>query len=449
MNLRPEEKKARAWRRLAFVWGFYYFIAFTWGQIPQYIQKIIWIGATLVGVVTIPVFWRQIRLRDFSRESVHLLLFVLWALLGVFIVKDVAMFRLFLKLILELTLVVAALSLIIERSGEMRWMYLALIGVALFRVFHGEGPVSFDRIADTRVAARIAGANAVGFYCALGIIGMLALLKEVKSIWLRGALVASGIIALYGVILSASRGAMVALIATAILWPALCMVNIAKYKTRAIAGAVVVLLLFYWVFQFIIQDTYMGVRFTRATQLEDSSSQMRLELFMTGLQTFAKNPIFGVGLGQFSTVSRLGHYAHNEFAEIIATTGLPGLVIYFSIYWLVWQRLVWSLRYVQDPLTRYRINMGRLSLLIIFISGCLSRPNFISQDTMFLLGLVVGISHWAERTIRLQAGSRALTAGPVAPGLVWGRPAPIWTLGTPGAAGNSEGPSPFGRPGAV
>ena len=447
MNLRPEEKKTRAWRRLALVWGGYYFIAFTWGQIPQYIQKIIWIGATLVGVFTIPVFWRQIRRRDFPRESVHLLLFVLWSLLGVLFVTDMAMFQLFMKLILELTIVVSAFSLIIERSGEMRWMYLALVGVAVFRVFYGEGPITFDRIADTRVVARIAGANAVGFYCVLGIIGMLALLKEVKSIWLRGALVASGIIALYGVILSASRGAMVALIATAILWPMLCMVSIAKYKTRAIAGAVVVLLLFYWVFQFIIQDTYMGVRFTRATQLEDSSSQMRLELVITGLQSFIKHPIFGVGLGQFSTISRYGHYAHNEFAEIIATTGLPGLVIYFSMYWLVWQRLVWSLRYVQDPLTRYRINMGRLSLLIIFISGCLSRPNFISQDTMFLFGLVVGISHWAERTIRLQAGARVLPAGRVPPGFAWGRPAPTWGLGTPGPAVNPAMSVPAGRSG--
>ena len=431
MNLRPEEKKARAWRRLACVWGLYYFVAFTWGQIPQYVQQTIWLGAALVGLVTVPVFWRQIRRQDLPRESTRLMLFVLWALLGVVFVKDMVMFRLFLKLVLELTLVVTALSLIIERSGGMHWLYLALIGVGIFRVFYGEGSISIDRIADTRVQARIAGANAVGFYCVLGIIGMLALLKEVKSIWLKGALVASGAVSLYGVILSASRGAMVALIATAILWPALCMVSIAKYKTRAIAGAVVVLIAFYWIFQFIIQDTYMGVRFTRATQLEDGSSQVRLELFMTGLQTFARNPIFGVGLGQFSTVSRLGHYAHNEFAEIIATTGLPGLVIYFSIYWMVWWRLVWSLRHVQDPLTRYRINMARLSLLIIFISGCLSRPNFISQDTMFLLGLVVGISHWAERMIRLGAGAPVPAARPLLHPSGWPTPAPAWSPAAP------------------
>ena len=447
MKRRAEEKNDRVWRRLAMIWALYYFVAFTWGQIPQYVQKTIWFGAALVGIATVPVFWRHIRRRDLPPESTRLLFFVAWAMLGVVFVQDVAMFRLFLKLILELTLVVTAFSVIIGRSGGMHWLYLALVGVAVFRVFYNEGPINFDRIADTRVVARIAGANAVGFYCVLGIIGMLALLKEVKSIWLRGALVASGLIALYGVILSASRGALVALMATAVLWPALCMVSIAKYKTRAIAGAVVVLLLFYWVFQFIIQDTYMGVRFTRATQLEDSSTQMRLELVITGLQAFAQNPIFGVGLGQFCTISRYGHYAHNEFAEISATTGLPGLVIYFSIYWLVWQRLVWSLRYVQDPLTRYRINMGRLSLLIIFISGCLSRPNFISQDTMFLLGLVVGVSHWAERTIRQQAGSRALAAGPVPPGSAWGRPAPPWGLGTPGTAMNSVMSVPAGRSG--
>nr|HPJ57883.1 O-antigen ligase family protein [Kiritimatiellia bacterium] len=308
-----------------------------------------------------------------------------------------------------------------------------------FRVVYGQGPISFDRIADTRVVERIAGANAVGFYCVLGIIGMLALMQEVKSLWLRGGLAAGGVIALYGVVLSASRGAFVALIATAVLWPVLCMVGGSKDKSKAVVGALVVLVLAYWMFQFVVESTYLGVRFTNATQLEDGSSQTRLELFLTGLRVFAQNPIFGTGLGQFGVVSRTGHYAHNEFAEIIATTGLPGFLMYFSIYLLVWRRLSGCLRRVADPLIAYRINMARLIVLILVLSGFLSRPNFIAQDTMFLLGLVVGVSHWAERTVRLAAGQGAAAAAPAwaatgweAPG--WGPPAPAgWGAGFSGS----------------
>ncbi|NCC92421.1 MAG: hypothetical protein EOM10_03930, partial [Opitutae bacterium] len=91
-------------------------------------------------------------------------------------------------------MIVTVLSLVMERSGSMHWLYLAYFGVAIFRVVYGQGPISFDRIADTRVVERIAGANAVGFYCVLGIIGMLALMQEVKSLWLRGGLAAGGVI---------------------------------------------------------------------------------------------------------------------------------------------------------------------------------------------------------------------------------------------------------------
>ncbi|NCC92333.1 MAG: O-antigen ligase family protein, partial [Opitutae bacterium] len=207
----------------------------------------------------------------------------------------------------------------------------------------------------------------------------------------------------------------------------------------AVVGALVVLVLAYWMFQFVVESTYLGVRFTNATQLEDGSSQTRLELFLTGLRVFAQNPIFGTGLGQFGVVSRTGHYAHNEFAEIIATTGLPGFLMYFSIYLLVWRRLTGCLRRVADPLIGYRINMARLIVLILVLSGFLSRPNFIAQDTMFLLGLVVGVSHWAERTVRLAAGQGAAAVAPAwaatgweAPG--WGPPAPAgWGAGLSGS----------------
>ncbi|HPJ57337.1 MAG TPA: hypothetical protein PLK81_06790, partial [Kiritimatiellia bacterium] len=145
----PEERIRRSWQRLAVVWALYYFAAFTLGQIPQFVQRTIWMGAGLVAVATVPVLWRHVRLRDLPREGVLLICFSLWAMLGGVFVSDAAMFRLFLKLVLELTMIVTVLSLVMERSGSMQWLYLAYFGVAIFRVVYGQGPISFDRIADT------------------------------------------------------------------------------------------------------------------------------------------------------------------------------------------------------------------------------------------------------------------------------------------------------------
>ena len=60
MRMSPEERIRRSWQRLAVVWALYYFAAFTLGQIPQFVQRTIWMGAALVGVATVPVLWRHI-----------------------------------------------------------------------------------------------------------------------------------------------------------------------------------------------------------------------------------------------------------------------------------------------------------------------------------------------------------------------------------------------------
>lgn len=429
------------------VWALYYLVTFTLGSIPAYMQRTIWMGAGIVGLFTVPVFWRHIRLRSIPREGRLLVLFSLWAMGGRYWATDQAMFQLFMKLVLELTVVVIAVAVIVGRSGSMHWFYLAYWGVAIFRVVYGEGAISMERIADTRAVERITDANAVGYYCSLGIVGMLALLKEVKRMWMKGLLIAGGAFALYGVVLSASRGAFVALMAIAVLWPLLCMVGSSRYKLNALVVAAILIFLAFQAVQLIIQETYLGVRFTQASQLEDGSSQTRLDLFLSGLRIFMDNPITGCGLGQFGVASGTGFYAHNEFAEILATTGLPGLFLYFPIYWQVWRRLTWSLRYLHDPLVRYRINMARMIMLVLLISGFLSRPNFISQDTMFLLGIVVGVSYWAERSLQKAQHTEsvanpafAATGWPPPTSKPWIRP----TGATPGMASPPIGGAGFG-----
>ena len=412
-----QNKAARAWSRLAMIWGGYYLVSFTLGQNPAYMQLTIWVGTALVGLFTLPVFLRRVRLRDVPRECFLLGGFFVWALPGGFFAENMTMFARHLKMVFEFAMLLLFVSVILKNSGGVKWFYLAFVGVAVLRIVSGEDPISFARIADTQVVARITSANAIGYYCAVGIIAVLALMRETTRMWMRGLLVAGGGVALYGVVLSASRGAMLVLMATAILWPALCMVGAARSKAKAIVGSVVILAVSYWTFQAIIQNTYMGVRFTNAAQLEDGSSQQRLELFTIGLRMFARNPIFGNGLGQFSAVSGIGRYAHNEIAEVASATGLPGLILYYSIYWVAWRRLSWSLRYLDDPLTRYRVNMIRLILLTLLISGSVSRPVFLTQDGMFLVGVVVGMAHWAERMARM--GYRQAIPGPV-PG--WGPP---------------------------
>ena len=405
-SLAVPENAERRWSRLAMIWALYYLAAFTLGNIPQYMQKTIWFGAGGVGLFTVPVFWKYVRFRHLPREGVLLGLFVLWALTGIFVATDMVLFVRFLKLMLELTIIVTSVSLILEHSGQAKWMYLAFLGVAVLRVLFGESPVGMGQITQTPDSmARIEAANSVGFLCALGVLGMFAFMGETKSLGLRAALIAGGSLALYGVILSASRSAFTAFMVIAILWPTMCLAGGARVKMNSVVGAAIVLLLVLWTYQFVIHETYMGVRFTKATQMEDSSTQGRFELVFISLRVFATNPIFGCGLGQFGIASGTGLFAHQEIAEILATTGLPGFVLYYSVYVIAWRRLTWSLRYLRDPLDRYRINIARISLLALLISGVLSRINFLSQESMFQVAMAIGMGNWAQRMAQMACRS--------------------------------------------
>lgn len=394
------DMKERRWSRLAILWSLYYLLMFTIGFKSQYTQLTIWLGGAIAGLLTLPSLWRYVRFRDVPREGLLLGGFFLWALTGVLVARDMDKFRRFIQLIFEFVLVFNVVALILKNSGGSKWLFLAFVGAAAFRIVNVGAPIGVDQLVATGEAvARIEGANAVGFSSALGVVGTVALLGETRSLWARGGLILAGLFSAYGVLLSASRSAFTALMLVALLWPTLCLLG-TRFTVGKLIGAVLILLLCHWAYQVILLNTNMGVRFMQSTQMEDGSTQERFSLVQIALRVFLDNPLFGCGLGQFGVASGTGYYAHNEVAELLATLGLPGVFLYYGAYASSWRRLSRSLRFHRDPRIRYRINISRMAILILLITGALSRINFLSQETFFLLAIAVGTGHWAEGLAR-------------------------------------------------
>lgn len=61
----------------------------------------------------------------------------------------------------------------------------------------------------------------------------------------------------------------------------------------------------------------------------NASDQIRQNAIQVGLKLFANRPFFGSGMQSFSRLSGLGIYAHNNFIEILVSTGLFGFVLYY------------------------------------------------------------------------------------------------------------------------
>lgn len=389
--------ETRRWMRLAMLWAAYYLAIYSIGQNEYYAQKVIWMGAALVGAASLPALIRNRGRIEWPREGLLLLGFSLWSMAGYFFAPNRDLFANYLRQIGELALIVLFVSVILKYSGGTRWFFLAFLGVALYSVFSQSEVVGLEQL---QMKSRIASANTLGFNCFMGLLGALALWGETDKWWVRSALAAGGLFAIYGVVLSASRGAFIASILLILLWVPLCLVGGSRYKFAAFVGAVLVLYVGHMAYRQVVQETYMGKRFTQASHLEDNSSQTRLDLAYMGWRLFKENPILGCGVGQFGVASGRGLNAHSEVVEIAATTGVPGLILYYSAFILAWKRLSRSFRWLAEPRARYRVNIARIALLTLSISGALTRPNFISQNTMFMLGVAVGVAHWAEQIVR-------------------------------------------------
>ena len=66
----------------------------------------------------------------------------------------------------------------------------------------------------------------------------------------------------------------------------------------------------------------------------DRSSQIRQNMMQFGMEAFARNPILGYGPNGFANLyGTLGGelaYSHNNFVEMLVSTGLVGFVLYYG-----------------------------------------------------------------------------------------------------------------------
>jgi putative inorganic carbon (HCO3(-)) transporter len=190
----------------------------------------------------------------------------------------------------------------------------------------------------------------------------------------------------YGIILTNSRGALLAAIAVIALdgWR--------RYGRIAVTvGAVLAL------------PTLFAV--TRLNQLnaDEQSANDRIQAWYDGIQMLRTHPLFGVGFGSFTDHSMSSLTAHNFIVLPMAELGFPGLTLWLGIIWYS-MRMLWWVAYgphtkiPRDANTHQDQVISREILaargLLIALVGFEISAFFLSQSykaPLFLLcGLAVG-----------------------------------------------------------
>lgn len=71
----------------------------------------------------------------------------------------------------------------------------------------------------------------------------------------------------------------------------------------------------------------------------DNSTQTRATFFKAGIDQFLKTPILGIGIGNSGYITEKATgwftYLHNNYVELLATTGIIGFCLYYSVYFYI------------------------------------------------------------------------------------------------------------------
>jgi O-antigen ligase len=198
----------------------------------------------------------------------------------------------------------------------------------------------------------------------------------------------------YGVILTHSRGAMLALVAVVAVW---------VWRRRGAVSAGM------------LGAAMIGVLMmlpSRLSELDagESSAAGRVDAWYSGLEMFIGSPLFGIGPGLFAD-NNANLTAHNSFVLVLAETGFVGYVIWLAFvgYGLRMTLAMWRLPAPTptDGATVAAWKRERSLALTLLLAqvGFLAAAFFLSRSYVILLyllaGLVVGWytgarSRWAD-----------------------------------------------------
>jgi O-antigen ligase len=134
------------------------------------------------------------------------------------------------------------------------------------------------------------------------------------------------LVMLYAVFLTASRGGLITLIATAaiFLW---------EFAIRGRRHYLLVLAVLVGLVLWPFSSGTLAERFKGALNGTESSAEARQELFWRSVEVTKRHPLFGVGPGNFVELSGSWHVTHNSFTEMSSEGGVPAFALYVLILW--------------------------------------------------------------------------------------------------------------------
>ncbi|HEX2568900.1 MAG TPA: O-antigen ligase family protein [Polyangia bacterium] len=245
--------------------------------------------------------------------------------------------------------------------------------------------------------------NELAYYLAIGGAFALGALALTRRRWLRFCYFGALILMATALLLTQSRGGLMAAITVL----GLTLLRSTDPKNRGALVAVGVVLLL--ALQFTPQKVWQRASTTFAYQ-QDASAQGRIDAWRTGLRMVAAHPLTGVGAGVFVLAwpeyapgdAGEARTAHNTFVQVASETGLPGLGLFLGAVGVAFaglQRVVRRRPDLERPARTTQI--GLVSFLVSSATGGLA----YSWPLYLLLGLAAGMMRMEREALDVPGDS--------------------------------------------
>lgn len=214
-------------------------------------------------------------------------------------------------------------------EGTMDWVANALMGAILLCGFQA----LFFGVPYGGAGRRITlsdhnNPNTLGAYMLLGIFLLIYKKKEIGK-WFMPRL----FLVLLFMYVTVRTGSRKALIAEGILFVFWIIAYISDRKStkmdlKTFISFVVLALLVAVAFKYLISEFVDTEMFDRLSNME-GAAEGRWSMYQEAFELWKGHPIFGVGYSQYTVLSSFGTYSHSTYAEILANTGLVGILLFF------------------------------------------------------------------------------------------------------------------------
>lgn len=319
--------------------------------------------------------------------------FILWGVIsGAIVAADRDLFLKSVRTLVQLWGLVWAVSgfTFFQKDAKLAFIPLIVGGVAIvgYSLISGEYRAAVDPLTGERIASILTNPNDLGFYAFLSIVGILYFWRRTEKMIIRICLLSLvGVLAL-GIVYSGSRKAFLGLMAFGLLWLWFCYRMEIFSSWRNMLLILVVITGGYLLVNYAIEATVMGSRLQLSIE-SGGLGATRSGLYREGWDFFLQNPIAGLGFGNFVAYSFYEQYSHSDYMEALATTGILGFLIYFSIYPVLWKKIAQVARTHETTEVKYHAGLFKAFVITLLILA-FGRINFQSIMAWIALAGVIG-----------------------------------------------------------